>query len=341
MCLYCRPLTMIPTMRSTYILLSLSLITGQHLAASSDTGQAPMKNRLTDKYASPEAVSLYAYVNQLFGKKILSGQMYSGWGFDEIGYVHDITGKYPAIKGFDFIHSAQNEAVVNGVIQWWKDGGIPTIMWHWGAPGIGEGYPNSKKEVNIDKCFEKGTLEYDSFWTELKVKADLLERLQKAQVPVLWRPFHELNGNWFWWGKQGPEKFKRLWLTMYNYFTKERKLHNLIWVLCYTGQPDSAWFPGDQYVDIAAADTYTKSTEPQVEMYKKVKDIAGSQIPLAFHECGIPPDPARCLKENTVWSWWMVWHTSFIQSVDTAYLKYVYGNDLIITRDKVPDLKKK
>ena len=237
--------------------------------------------------------------------------------------------------------SAQNDSVVKGAIQWWNEGGIPTIMWHWGAPGIGEGYPNSKKEIDISKCFEKGTLEYDSFWTEIKMKADLLERLQKANIPILWRPFHELNGNWFWWGKQGPENFKRLWITLYDYFTKERKLNNLIWVLCYTGQPDSAWYPGDQYVDIAGADTYVKTNEPETEMYNKVKDIVGTRIPITFHECGIPPDPEKCLKEHTMWSWWMEWHTNFLQGVDKEYLKYIYNNDLIITKDKVPVIMQK
>jgi hypothetical protein len=302
---------------------------------------AQKKNQLSNKNASREAVALYAYINDLFGKKILSGQMSSGWGFDELSYIYDITGKYPAIKGFDFIQSAQNDSVVHGAIKWWKEGGIPTIMWHWGAPGIGEGYPNSKKEIDIDKCFEKGTVEYDSFWTEIKLKADLLERLQKENIPVLWRPFHELNGNWFWWGKQGPEKFRRLWTTMYNYYTKERKLNNLIWVLCYTGEPDSTWYPGDQYVDIAGADTYTKSNVPQTEMYNKVKAIVGTRVPITFHECGVPPDPEKCLKENTMWSWWMEWHTSHLQNLDKEYLKYIYNNDLIITKDKVPDIMKK
>ena len=302
---------------------------------------AQKQYQLSNKEASQEAVALYAYINDLFGKKTLSGQMFSGWGFDEISYVYRITGKYPAIKGFDFIHDAQNDSVVRGVIQWWKEGGIPTIMWHWGAPGIGEGYPNSKKEIDINKCFEKGTLAFDSFWKEIKSKADLLEKLQKANIPVLWRPFHELNGNWFWWGKQGPEKFKRLWITLYDYFTKERKLNNLIWVLCYTGQPDSAWYPGDQYVDIAGADTYVKINEPQTEMYNKVKDIVGTRIPITFHECGIPPDPEKCLKENTMWSWWMEWHTSHLQNLDKEYLKYIYNHDLIITKDEVPDIMKK
>jgi Glycosyl hydrolase family 26 len=318
-----------------YRLLIVCVVSGWSLTIS-----AQQQHPLSDAKATKEARALYAYINDMFGKKTLSGQMFSGWGFDEINYIHKITGKYPAIKGFDFIQASLNDSVVKGAIQWWRDGGIPTIMWHWGAPGIGEGYPNSKKEIDVTKCFQKGTAEYDSFWTELKTKADLLERLQKANVPVVWRPFHELNGNWFWWGKQGPDNFKRLWITMYDYFVKDRKLNNLIWVLCYTGEPDSAWYPGDKYVDIAGADTYDKGDSSMPYMYKAVKDITGTRVPIAYHECGTPPDPDKCLKDGVMWSWWMEWHTQHLRNVDTVYLKKLYDHELIITRDEVPDIMK-
>jgi hypothetical protein len=300
--------------------------------------QAQAKGKLSNGNASKEAVALYAYINDMFGKKILSGQMNSGWGFDEIKYIHEVTGKYPAIKGFDFINDRENDTVTRQAIDWWKSGGITTLMWHMGAPGIGEGYENSKKGIDIDKCFEKGTIEYKVFWDELKRKGDLLEKLNQAHVPVLWRPFHELNGNWFWWGKQGPEKFKRLWTTMYNYYVHERKLNNLIWVLCYTVKPDADWYPGDQYVDIAGADTYNVGDNPMPDMYAAIKKIAGNRIPVTYHECGTPPNPDSCLRKGIMWSWWMEWHTEFIQKVDKKYLNNVYNHDLIITRDEVPNI---
>ena len=290
---------------------------------------------------SKEAVALYKYLLDMKGKKILSGQMWSPWGIDEIKYLLDNTGKLPALKGMDFIDQKDNENEVRYAIEWWKAGGIPTIMWHWGAPGIGEGYENSKKPIDIDKCFQEGTPEYKSFWLELKNKADLLEKTRDANVPIIWRPYHELNGNWFWWGKQGPEKFKKLWITMYNYFVKDRGLNNLIWVLCYTGQPDAAWYPGDQYVDIAGADTYKTGDGPQMTMYNKVKEITKDKFPIAYHECGIPPNPDQCLSQGGMWSWWMEWHTSWLEGVDKTYLKYVYNHDLVITRDEVPDIMAK
>lgn len=290
--------------------------------------------------ASIEAKALFRYLNDMKGKKILSGQMWASWGYDELKYIKEVTGKQPAIRGMDFIDSRENEAETQRAIDWWKAGGIPTIMWHWGAPGIGEGYVNSKMPVSIDSIFIEGTPQNKSFWKELETKANLLEKIRDANVPVLWRPFHELNGNWFWWGKQGPERFKKLWITVFDYLVNKRKLNNLIWVLCYTGSPDAAWFPGKAYVDIAGADSYNVGASPQVSMYQKVKDIVGNSMPLAYHECGTPPNPDSCKKTGAMWSWWMEWHTGHLKKVDKEYLKMVYNHELIITLDKVPDIVK-
>ena len=303
--------------------------------------QAQNNVALTTPNPSKEAKALFRYLNDIYGKQILSGQMWSSWGIDELKYIQEVTGKQPAIRGMDFINDRENEAEVTRAIDWWKGGGIPTVMWHWGAPGIGEGYENSKKEIDIDKCFMEETAEYKAFWYELERKANLLEKIRDAHVPILWRPFHELNGNWFWWGKQGPEKFKRLWKTMYNYLVNKRKLNNLIWVLCYTGNPQADWFPGKEYVDIAGADTYNVADNPQTAMYKKVKDIVSDKMPETYHECGTPPNPDKCISEGTIWSWWMEWHTSHLQKVDKEYLKYVYNHNLVITLDEVPDIVKK
>ncbi|MFD1257841.1 glycosyl hydrolase [Mucilaginibacter terrae] len=301
-------------------------------------GYAQENTELSNAKASDQAKALYKYLQDMRGKKILSGQMVSNFGrFDELKYIKEVTGKQPALRGMDFIDSAKNKEEVKFAKEWWVKGGIPTIMWHWGAPGKGGGYTNSQKPVDIDRCFEEGTPEYKAFWAELDRKAKLLKKLKRARVPVLWRPFHELNGNWFWWGKQGPEKFKRLWTTMYNYYVKKKKLNNLIWVLCYTGKPDSAWYPGSQYVDIASADTYGNNS-PHLEMYNKVHDIAGDKMPIAFHECGTPPNPDKTLADGAQWSWWMVWHTSHIAKVDKDYLKHVYSHEQVVTLDEVPDI---
>jgi mannan endo-1,4-beta-mannosidase len=98
---------------------------------------------------------------------------------------------------------------------------------------------------------------------------------------------------------------------MYNYYVNKKKLNNLIWVLCYTGKPDSALYPGRQCVDVADADT-DDNNSPHLAMYIKVLSIVGDDTPIAFHECSIPLDPNQTLIQGANWLWWMVWHTNHI-----------------------------
>src|SRR5665213_3146481 len=101
-------------------------------------GQTQPPLELSNQKASKQAKALYSYLQDMYGKKTLSGQMVSNFGaVDELKYIQDVTGKQPAIRGMDFIDSAKNEDEVQFAKEWWKKkGGIPTIMWHWGAPGI-------------------------------------------------------------------------------------------------------------------------------------------------------------------------------------------------------------
>lgn len=109
--------------------------------------------------ASPEACALLDYLYSINGKQVLSGQMWATWGSDEIEYVWKVTGKYPAVRGHDLIHEKANANEIALIKDWWNKGGIPTLMWHWGAPGKGEGYEQSKMTIDIDRCFEQGTVE--------------------------------------------------------------------------------------------------------------------------------------------------------------------------------------
>lgn len=288
---------------------------------------------------SPEAVALFRYLCDMNGNRTLAGQMWAPWGIDEQDYVEDNTGKLFAIKGVDFIHEYENKNEVQRAIDFWNKGGIPTIMWHWGAPGYGDGYEQSKTQIDISQCFIEGTVEYDSMWAELKLKADHLEKLRDANVPVLWRPFHELDGGWFWWSMDGADMFKELWKTMFNYFVNERGLNNLIWVLCYADVPEDGWNPGTEYVDIYAADSYEDGSDSHIEMFSKAREIANNDAtPIAYHECGTPPVPDDCIYEGAFWSWWMEWHTGHLTSIDLDYLNELYHHDFIVTLDELPNI---
>jgi hypothetical protein len=282
--------------------------------------------------ASPEAKTILNFVRANFGKKILAAQ--HGGVMTRPEYVFNTTGKYPAIWGTDLIMKSGDDRNFTFITNAWKRGAIPTVMWHWGAPTKGDGYEQSKSTIDVNQCFKDGTPEHAAFWVDLKSRADFLTRIRDAHVPVLWRPYHECSGGWFWWDKSGPEPFIRLWKTMYDYFTKDRGLNNLIWVLGFCGTPKATYYPGPGTHDIIGGDTYG-GTGPWASLYNSVKKIGGNNVPVTLHECGTPPDPTLCQSQNAMWSWFMVWD-SFIERVDKTFLKNVYANDLVLTLDKLP-----
>ena len=92
---------------------------------------------------------------------------------------------------------------------------------------------------------DPNSADYKLLLRDMDAIAVQLQKFSDAGVPVLWRPLHEAEGGWFWWGAKGPEPFKKLWRLMYDRFTNVHHLHNLIWVDCSGTNPD--WYPGDAY----------------------------------------------------------------------------------------------
>lgn len=287
--------------------------------------------------ATPEARTLLAYLYQQYGVKMLSGQMESTWmpgGAEyELNYIEQVTGRLPAVRGLDFI---EWDGVAERAIAWWERGGIVNIRWHWGAPTRGQGYDASQEEVDIDRVLTPGTPEHISMIEGLDRTASELAIIRDANVPVLWTPFHELNGDWFWWGKGSPEQFIALWRFMFDYL-ETRGLNNLIWVLGYTGEPAGEWYPGKEYVDIAGADSYGNNDDPRLNMFNAVRDIVGAEVPVTYHECGIIPNPTLARERGATWSWFMTWHTDWLTERNTPeHLQAVYDDDFVITLDELP-----
>lgn len=299
---------------------------------------AGMRRKLSNRKASKEAKALYKQLLRVHEDgKILSGQMWAPWGIDEIEYVHNVTGKYPVVRGHDLIHEGSNAREVELMIDWYRRGGIPTLMWHWGAPTKGEGYEQSKMTIDVARCFEEGTPEYKAMWADLERVAGWLEKLKEAQVPVLWRPMHEFDGRWFWYGKGGGQLFVKLWQTMYDYFTRVRKLDNLIWVLPHSGNLDKSYNPGREYYDIVGSDTYSK--DEQGRLYHAIVNIHGDDLLIPLHECGTLPDPDECKRKGTMWMWWMLWHTSHLTEHNKEELKRIYNHQDVLTLDEMENRK--
>ena len=298
------------------------------------------KHQLSDKNATPETKKLYDYICDNFGKKMLTAQQESTWKLGpnyEMDFIEENTGKLPAIRGMDFMNG-DFAGVTERAIDWWhQEGGIVSICWHTGVEGAG--YDEAmKEEPDFEKLLDENSEIHKKMIENWDKAAYSLSQLQDVYVPVLWRPFHEFDGGWFWWGKGGSENFRKLWKEMYNYFTNEKGLHNLIWVLPYSGEVKDGWYVGDDYCDIIGSDTYNCTTNKTG--WEKLKKISTTK-PLCFHECGIIPLPEEFEKDKDIWSWFMCWHTTHIKRNDKENLKKIYNSELMITLDELPDLKLK
>ncbi len=289
---------------------------------------------LSNPDASPEAQKLYEYIQDNFGKAIISCQQESTWMSSpdyEMDYILETTGKLPAMRGLDFMND-DFKGVAERSAEWHDKGGLVTICWHCGVNG--KGYEESKKDdPDFDKLLTPGTDEYNAMTANWDKAAASLAELRDKGIPVLWRPFHEFDGKWFWWGKGGSENFIRLWRMMYDYYTNEKHLNNLIWVLGYSDKLRSGWYPGDEYCDIIGSDTYDNSTNKRGwNMLTGLK----TGKPKAFHECGKVPLPEKFRDDGTMWSWFMIWHTDWLMDNDPEKLSAVYNSDLVITLDELP-----
>ena len=320
------------------MLLALCVVALMPCSVEAKVSKERKANQLSNPKASPEARKLFKELLSYHADgKILSGQMWAPWGIDEIEYVYKTTGKYPAVRGHDLIHERSNAREVELLIEWYRKGGIPTLMWHWGAPTKGEGYEQSKMQIDIKRCFVEGSPENKAMWADLKRVAVWLTKLRDAKVPILWRPMHECDGDWFWYGKGTGEEFVKLWRTMYDYFTHECGLDNLIWVLPHSDWLDKSYYPGAEYVDMAGPDTYRK--EWQGKLYNEVRQMYGEDNLIPLHECGTIPSPEECKQNGTMWSWWMLWHTMHVTGHDKEELKRIYNHDMILTLDELKRAK--
>ncbi len=305
----------------------------------------PGKGVLSQPHASPEARRLYRYLNDIWGHRTLAGQQESIWHGSpryELDYIQQVSGKQPALLGLDYIDPPARAGVNQRAQAWYEGGGIATLCWHWGNPLIGPGYVNSKIYFNAYDALKPGTKENAALLRDMDEIAGFLGQLRDRKVPVLWRPFHEFTGDWFWWGKCGPEVFKALWTLMYDRYTHQFGLDNLIWVLGYTKDVDPAWFPGRERIDIIGADNYVQDRGPMADMYAAVRKITGDSVPITLHECGPIPDPDQLTQAQANWLYFLVWHSEFIRDGKTNppdWIKTVYNSPRYVTLDQVPDLK--
>jgi mannan endo-1,4-beta-mannosidase len=218
--------------------------------------------------ADDNARALYAYLRSIYGKKILSGQQELSWA----DWIAQQTGKTPALVSVDMMDYSPSRVergtrgtAVEEAIEHHRRGGIVSVLWHWNAPtGLYDtperrwwsGFYTDATDFDVARALADTTnANYTLLIRDIDAIAVQLKRLRDAGVPVLWRPLHEAEGGWFWWGAKGPEACKKLWGILYDRLTNYHGLNNLLWVW-NSILPE--WYPGDETVDIVSADVYAQ-----------------------------------------------------------------------------------
>ncbi len=280
--------------------------------------------------------SLLDLLRTMEGQRILLAQQESpnkGFSDRENEWIQAVTGELPAIRGLDFIHD-DYDGVVDRARRWNDQGGIVTICWHTGV--VDNTYPACKEE-NPDwgKLFTAGTEENGLLYSRWDRAAAALEQLQAADIPVLWRPFHEFDGRWFWWGKAGGESFRKLWGMMHEYFEKAHGLQNLIWVLGYSGGILPGWEVGPDLLDVVGSDTYSGETV-HAEAYQRLKKLYPGKL-LSFHECGLIPHPDAFFETGCTWSWIMPWHGNNLMNNHPSRIAEAYHDERMVSLNRLPE----
>ncbi len=239
---------------------------------------------LSDKKADDHSKYLMARIRQISKMGYAFGHQDAtaygmGWKNDGSLYksdVAEVTGDFPGVFGFEIGHielgHKQNLDSVNfGLMtelirKAHKSGGIVTISWHPNNPATMKSAWDPSPAVS--EILEGGLLhpKYQA-WVAQVAEFMLGLKTQKGKpIPIVFRPFHEMNGNWFWWGHGNctPEQFQSLWKQTYDLLTKTHNVHNLLY--CYSTdvvkneEEYLKFYPGDAYVDILGMDLYHKGT---------------------------------------------------------------------------------
>ena len=296
-----------------------------------------------NKNISQEARQLLDFLYSIEGKYILSGQHnYPNEMNRSSDTIKAYTGKLPAVWGSSFRGGSDlNQVLTRESIKKYEDGYIITLMYHQPRPyadSLGS-FRNDISDQEWDQLLTPGTEINQTWVNDIDEIAAELKVLQDHDVPIIWRPYHEMNGGWFWWGQQpGEEGYNRLWRMIYDRFTNHHQLNNLIWVWNANAPLQRKvpmdyhlFYPGNDVVDILAADIYGGNYLQ--EYHDKLVELAGGKI-IAMGEIGYAPDP-EILDQQTQWTWFMMWSRFPWTKNTPAEIKDLYQHPRVVSKDEM------
>jgi len=305
-----------------------------------------------------EARNVLDYLSALRGNGIVLGQHTQTRAQEELEYINRITGKQPALCGFELlayspninyrgsgqeclIEIEENKDTLETAQVWAKKKGLITFTWHWFSPLYGADKAFYQRNTSYDArlALEEGTPEREAFLSDMDAMANLLKPFCEKRVPILWRPFHESEGTWFWWGSRGPETARALYLEMYERYTQTHRLDNLIWVW---NSPLTEGYVGDSFCDVISRDLYLPdhTHSDYSEKYDELVKITAADKITAIGESGPVPSLALLSKTRVPWTWFMTWSKGRCGEDATSHeeLRAAYNSEYAVTLDRLPEL---
>ena len=304
---------------------------------------------LIDKNATAATSALYRNLDNLSGKHILFGHQHAteyghGWeGDEDRSDVKSVTGSHPAVIGADFSGMANSnlpdsiiektkQSLRKSIAATYNRGGVTTVAWHFSNPlSAGGFYWKDSVSVPAVRHLITGGSGHEKYKSILKIIADFAKSVKGNDgqpVPMIFRPYHEFDGDWFWWGKAhcSREEFISLWRFTVTYLRDSLQVHNFI----YAFSPDCKFiteatylerYPGNEWVDLLGMDDYADfgrdgkyDTAAGIQKLKIVSAYALKNHKLAaFTETGLESIP------NTTW-----WTGVLLKALKTTPLKLCY-----------------
>jgi mannan endo-1,4-beta-mannosidase len=284
--------------------------------------------------ASPEAKELLKFIYRISGHNTLSGQHnYPAERDEHTQTAYKAWGKMPAIFGKDwgFAKAGDKDSafvrdqIVGELTEKYRNGSLCVLCWHEVPPTADEpvSFKPAKDSTNTEglhsvqghlteaqykELLTPGTELNQRWCAQVDALVPYFKKLEQARVPILWRPFHEMNGQWFWWGgRRGKYGSAALYKMMFERLAKHHQLKNLIWVW-NVDRPEGTslkfadCWPGPECVDVVSMDNYHEFKQ---SYYDDLLKLANGK-PVALAEIGgnlsLP-----VLQAQPKWAWWMVW----------------------------------
>ncbi|MGV3585909.1 MAG: glycoside hydrolase family 26 protein [Adhaeribacter sp.] len=304
------------------------------------------KNKPIDAKATRQTKNLYRNLLKLSEKHTLFGHQHAteyghGWSGDENrSDVKSVTGSHPAVIGVDFsgfsglspeaIKRAK-ESLRKNVIDTYNRGGVTTVAWHFSNPVSGGGfYWKDSVSLPAVKYIIPGGEAHAQYKEILRGIGEWTHSIRGKDgklVPLIFRPYHEFDGGWFWWGKPhtSADEFKSLWRFTVTYLRDSLDVHNFI----YAFSPDNRFnseeeflerYPGDEWVDMVGMDNYADygrdryDIETGARKLKIVSDYALKAGKLAaFTETGLESIP------DTTW-----WTNTLLKAMQSHKMRLAY-----------------